>query len=628
MPNLRNFLFGFSGPSMMMSRLANLLDRSRLSDIDGLISPTSPLKAPLRIQLSRPHTLADFIDYNLLRDAWEERVTEMKSTATPRRNIAADCDVLARLELVNRGAPDDLRVVHITGDQAVLNAARLYAPTGGESFAQLYLRDPRSFLAEPEVFFGADGDGGQSPTELIEWLDVFLGNFTDGPEQLLANLERLITDPHQPDRALAAQVLENNAQAATEFDQRWRDFCAAIALDLAGATREATTPIDQLLLALDQYGGIKLANDGTFDSLENILLGLKNIVDARVDETWRSCFGAATRVGFTLVRSGSGARRSRYPAPIMFEGFAAAADFFTDMLKDVPSDNHEQVLAAFTDADDYVFYLAFAGLFGAQGKWHTARVLAERALETVESGPRRTPEGIITGREAHYLRAISARLTARNSHDMEDAERSLDAAARALRIDRRDADDHPVTTLRFEAEAIAFRLSRCLLRRFTEESPDWTEPLGDWRSDTHALVARVDREFSDESLRDRVRIALLVNYLMAVMLSDEPKTAASGRKPQDLDILHLLRVTASRIQDAGGGTYLVTSVLLAATAALEPPLDRAIRRRLISAVEHHFSNTEINANRTTVYDRQRFAYLKRLALKHLAAPPRRPGHKA
>ena len=619
LPKLRAFLFGFGGPSMELSRFTDLLDRCKLADLDRLGAFSASLGHAEREALSVPTTIYGMVEFTTLKDRWRDRLTEMKSSKVARRNVESDCEVLAKLELVNRAAPDDLRVVHITGDRAIFRAAELHPPAPRESYARRWLRDPRAFLAEPEVLFPDGGEQSLDPRELAQWLDVFLGEFTDGLDSLPSNLETL-----SPDRELVTKGLSRNPASIDDFDGRWGAFCQTMALDLADAARvDSKTPVEELHLALIDHSGIELKGEGTdlFDQLEDVLASLHQLVDQRVETTWLRCFDAATKVGFTLASSSGGTERSRYAPPLMFADFAAASAFFAEMISDVPSPNHDDVLRDFEDADIYVRYLVFAGLFGAQGRWHPARVLASRAVASVGSEKyRNTQQGRISGREAHYLMAICQRLTARSVDDLAAADRSLKHAYAALAVDKESNREHPVTDLRFKSEEIAMRVSRCLFRRFVEDGADAAELLGDWGADIRKLLGRVDGELADPQLRDRVAIALQVNYLMALIASDgvpvgTPRDAA--RLEDHVSVLAALRETASRMGNVGGGTYLVRSVLLAATAALDAPAKADARRQLVVDIRWHFADDEIKANRTTIYDQRRFRFLRDFALGHL-----------
>ena len=629
LPTLRGFLFGFGGPSVMLSRLEDLLRQTRLIGLNRASGPGAVLNQATLQAISRPNSMREFIDYQRSRERWRQRLTRTKSSKTPERNIDADCEVLAWLEMVNGDEQGGVRVVHVTGDRAMFQAARsCKKEEDQESFAERYLRDPRAFLAEPGVFFGDEGDGGQSPAEFVEWLDVFLGKFAE-EAQLVELAGGQDVDPD-----VVAMVLEEDADEVERFDRRWRAFCRPMVLDLAGDLADVSpasgSPWDQYRAALDRFG-IRVDTDhADIHTLEGMIESLGEVIDRRIDETWRKCFNTSTRIGFDLMHAGREPTRSRYAAPISFPGYPEVSTFFTDMLRGAEGVDRTGVGQALDDVPEYVFYLVFGGLFGAEGGWPMARVLADRAIAAIPHASEQSdaPGEKISGREAYYLRAIAGRLTARSESALDEAEEYLALAYEALAQEHRDNPGHTVTTVRFDAETIAFRISRSLFRRFRMHARDWRQPLVDWRVDISARLERVDAELKDVTLRERVRVALETNYLLCLILTsaEHPSEAPSTREDLHLRDRGMLEDLSRRVNNADalgmGATYLVQAVLLAARTALEPPAKRAERRALRARIVEHFNETAIEENRVTVYDAERFAFLREFALAYLTAPRR------
>lgn len=619
LPELRNFLFGFSGPSVMLSRLEDLLTRTRLVGLNRAHERPLGLTKSLQQALARPGSMGDFVDFQRSRERWKAFLIKTKSPKKPDRNINTDSEVLAWLEMVNDGAHGDVRVAHVTGDRAMFEAARSCTPFDKESFAQRFLRDPRAFLAEPEVFFGEDDDGTQSPGEFVEWLDVFLGKFMDE-----SRLEELASG-QEVDREVVTQVLDDDAREVERFDRRWEDFCKPLVLDLAGVSPQTSSPWEQYRDALTRHGIEIGAGHDEIYSLEATIEGLEHMIDARINETWRKCFNTSTRIGFDLLHFGDESHRSRYAPPITFPGYPVVSQFFSEKLRGAADVDRTLVGEALDDVPEYVFYLVFGGLFGAEGRWPLARVLADRAIAAIPLPEEQSeaPGEKISGREAHYLRAIAGRLTARSMAAIDDAENSLADAYAAPASDHRDNPEHTVTTLRFDAETIAFRVSRSLFLRFRTDDDNWAQPLVDWREDITFRLERVDAELKDATLRERVRIALQTNYLLCLILTS-PERPAPAPPPdpdhvsRDRGVLQQLRNGIANTETLGSGaTYLVDSVRLAATAVLDPPSTRRSRRVLGNQIDRNFSESTIEQNRITVYDRERFEFLRDFARAHL-----------
>ena len=267
--------------------------------------------------------------------------------------------------------------------------------------------------------------------------------------------------------------------------------------------------------------------------LESIFGELEELVVERVLETWRSCFDAATSTGFSLLRFGLEEEApARSPPPITFATIQAASDFFSEVLYAGHGERYREAMERLWNEDDtgYLFYLAFGALFAAEGKWRIAHMLATRALALVETGEHRERPGKITGREAYYLRAMAQRLTARARADFDEAEDDLRRARVALERSRASDPAPPIGGLRFDAEQAALDLSRHLFDLFAEGAssqdppPERLDPLQDR---IHVLLGRVDGELPHGGVRERVRRALLVNYLTCLILRARPRPAIS-----------------------------------------------------------------------------------------------------
>ena len=639
MPQLHDLLFGYSGPSAELARLAILLEQSPFTDLDRFLSAPHGLDADSFEHLRRPSSIRDWIDFSHLQGRWEERVAPLKSKQMSRKNIETDCRVLARVELLNRILkPFDIRVVHVTGDQAICGAASGYRPDeGGLSFDVLYLRDPRTFLAEPSVLFTARDTDPHDAQELIEWLGVFLADFTDNeeisPVGLLAFLERTPAERYNA----VQRVLERDPLAGSSFADQWKRFCGPVTLDIVHSVpKEHTASVEQYLSILSGWAEgstreshQKLREAGnsfrqTMRHFQEALDDLEALVTERVLETWRSCFAAATSTGFSLLRFGAGdGAPARSPLPITFGTFPAASDFFSKMLRGGHGERYREMIEALwiDDDTDYVFYLAFGALFGAQGKWRVALILADRALAVVEkesSGPR--PEKI-SGREAYYLRAAARRLTARRREDFDKAEEALRGARTALERNRAAAPGHPVTGLRFDAEQVAIDLGRHLydlLSASPTAQPPSPELPGTLRDHIPKLLKRLDQELEDDNVRERVRRALLVNHLTCLIL--DARTPSGVFLPVEIrdgdrsifDELKrgMIGQEGARIEQS----YLHQSVLLAARTLFEPPRSKAELRERRAELERHFQEAGITGNLVTAYDRRRFEFMRDFAM--------------
>ena len=615
MSNLHKLLFGYSGPSAELARFAILLERSDLTDFARFLSRPHDVHADVVEHLRSLNTIRGWIEFSHLQGKWEERIERSKARWKSRKNIVADCQALARLEQINRILkPSGVRVVHVTGDQAIFGAAATYQPSGeDQSFASLHLRHPRAFLAEPSVLFTeSDGDPGRTE-ELIPWLDVFLARFTGATAPSSVDLLELLEQTPEDRRAIVQQVLEGDPDAGRVFEEEWKQFCGPITLDHAlSASSESSSPFDQYLsilrgwadgLGKDDKRSFREAAEALEDckgTFERILEGLEEVVAERVMKTWQDCFAAATSTGFSLLRFGSGTESpARSPLPITFATLQAASNFFSKMLHGGTGEGYREMINTVWSEDDsgYLFYLAFGALFGAQGKWRIARILADRALGVVaELGLNRQVPGKVNGREAYYLRAAARRLTASSPKDFEEAKGDLRRARDALELSRANNPEYSITPLRFDAEQAALDLSRHLFNLFSESankrepSPERLELL---QMNIRGLLERIDHELPEPRMQERVRRALLVNYLTCLFLrARSPSGTLHAVGEHD----RLAFDELSRRMDGGEGaaieqSYLHRAVLLTARTLLDPPETtkdlRKLRAEALRGRRHH-----------------------------------------
>ena len=647
MPQLHNLLFGHSGPSAQLTRFSVLLERSSLTDFDQFLTTDNAVHSGVADRLRERDSVRGWIEFSHLEGLWEDRIRPLKSARIPQRNILADCRALARLEQLNTWLnPIDVRVVHVTGDRAILEAATQYHPSDdGPSFAELYLRNPRSFLAEPSVLFTEEGRESGMAEEVIPWLDVFLAQFTGDEHVSARNLLAFLELSPDERRSVVQGVLEQDPTAGDSFAKQWSRFTGPITLDHVSATHgEAEPPGRQFLKILSdwaQQSGVsdrERLQDETriarklLGRFEQALGDLEGLVVDRVLETWKDCFAAATSTGFSLVRFGAeGEMPPRTAVPIAFAEFHTARRFFSAMLGEGQERRYREMIEALESEDDtgYLFYLAFGALFGAQGKWRVAQILADRALETVGEPAVSAPPPRITGREAYYLRSVARRLTARSLHDLDDAEIDLNRARAALRESREGVPNHPITDVRFDAEKIALDLSRYLFLTFAGEEPEWTagpEILADLQRRIQVLLGRAEVEL-DGRHRERVRTALLVNSLSCLMLARKSEFATSGHPHEEgayREVYEELRRSmtghrAVRIEHS----YLHSAVFLAARELFEPAETRAERRNRLVELEVNFDEEMITSQQIAAYDRRRFRFLRDFAMDMLNSRVRR-----
>ena len=141
------------------------------------------------------------------------------------------------------------------------------------------------------------------------------------------------------------------------------------------------------------------------------------------------------------------------------------------------------------DLSRYFYFLAYAVLFAAEGIWHVAAALAERAMDISDN----TDFPRISGREAAYMRAVALRHGARRLENLNEVGRLIDEAERRLRLDRKERPKLNAGEIRFEAERCALKLTYHLFAlfldsRLPEGLPDLAEVQRELRGCLGALT--------------------------------------------------------------------------------------------------------------------------------------------
>ena len=638
MPNLHKLLFGAHGPSAELARFAILLERSDLTDFARFLSQPHDVHADVVEHLRSLNTIPGAGSSSLICKAGGKNGSNARSpNGSPGRTLRP---IAKRWRdwSSSTGFSIPPRFGWCTSP-ATKRFSRRRPPISpqvrDQSFASLYLRHPRAFLAEPSVLFTESDVDSRRAKELIPWLDVFLARFTGATTPSSFELLGLLEQTPEDRRGSVQQVLHGDPDAGRVFEEEWKQFCGPITIDhVLSASSEDSSQIEQYLsilrgwaegLGRDDKRSFREAAEALEDrtkEFERILEALEEVVAERVMETWQDCFIAATSTGFSLLRFGSGTESpARSPLPITFATLKEASDFFSKMLHGGAGAGYREMIETVLRSEDdsgYLFYLAFGALFGAQGKWRIARILADRALGVVaELGLNRQAPGKVNGREAYYLRAAARRLTARAPDDFEKSQSDLQQARDALERSRAGKPEYPITPLRFEAEQAALDLSRHLFNMFSESASE-REPSLDWaeslQEDIRGLLERIDCELPEPRTRERVRRALLVNSLTCVFLRAwSPSVTYHAVEVREHERL-VFDELSGRIEGGEGvrfgQSYLHRAVLLTARTLFDPPESKGDLRKLRSELREHFEDGVITANLITTYDRRRFEFMR------------------
>lgn len=510
-PTLWKLLKGARGPSAAMGRLRHLFRDIRITPLDFALEKDWISDLELRHAMETPTRFADMVELIDLRDAWYSRLLKSKSVSGSRVKIHDDATVLARLEWINGKRLDQerYRFVLITGDSAIHKAARAYSAIGANRcFGDLYLRHPRAYLAEPGVLSPESSYTPGSPeSKLLGWLDTFLAECYSRGTSYRAELDELTSMDDRSLQDLAAPVLKIHPGIVEEFRQRWASYNKnLILIGLEVPTDETSSVLSNLR-----------------HDIKTILQRVDDLLRRRVWETWEDCFKIVMDLGYGMLFYPAIARelRSRNPPALIFETFPEATEFLEKMLKSrmvgkLDSD-YQKDLETLLDRDPsrYTYFLAYAVLFAAEGIWHVAAALAQRAMEISDS----TDIPRISGREAAYMRAVALRHDARRLHDLAEVARLIDEAERRLLLDRKDRPTLNAGEIRFEAERSSLNLTYHLFALFMDyRLPEGLPNLAEIQNELQRLLERLNHCAAKPIIFVTVERNLLTNLFMTALL--------------------------------------------------------------------------------------------------------------
>lgn len=614
-PHLSQLLAGRSGPTAEFKRFNRLLAKQRIAP-PGFVVEQGCYKDPVvRNALAQTLDLRDMLRLHDLRENWLSLLRDAKSGARSMVLVEGDAHALAYLEWCNRQLRDRYRLVMITGDWAVHKAARNYTPEGEKySFAELYLRHPRCYLAEVGVlaFEGraeANMESNALPdntgrTELIHWLDTFLGKFQIRYANYMAELDKLLGENRNALYVMAKSVLTLHPKIAGEFRESWDYYTRTILLRHSFQDEPRSDKHQSLVL---------LADD-----LNQLLDSLADRLEIRVRDAWNTCFEAATEAGWLLSRQGKQDHRSRNIPTLSFDSFGATRAFVQSVQAfyrkgSRGAGRHKEMIQALRQEDggDYTYYLAHALLFAAEDVWHVAAILAGRAYCIANQ----QDIANVSGREAAYLRAVALRQSARHVRNLESVETMLTLAEKCLEQDRQSKPELDAAPIRFLAERVALHLTYQLFSIFQKEKiPEAVPTLGQIEEDAKALLSKLDNlKIIDPWISRNVVRNLLVNLFMSALLrtykQGEEVDASSFRRMYDQMRNNIESNSDPEIEVS----YLVHAIYAAAglwtagTREEATGFKRQLRQLLMP--------NEVQEHSVMPYDIKRFMFLSELTAK-------------
>ncbi len=537
---LMSFLFFQEDSNALLNRINGLMKEVRIARLNNfaLNYASSAVNKNQNSKIAQafalPNKLFDQFEESKYRIQWEKRLKSI-ATKRPEKRLHPDCDALARLELINRHLRNTGNsLVLITGDESMMKAAWDYFPYEDIelSFATLYLRHPRAFLAAPEVLLPNESQQSK-PLDLVKiWLDTFLANYTDkigiqgDSLRLIVNKDR---ETLETLRELAHIALDRNNETAKKIKEEWLAHTECLQVAHSGTSNLARDEISRIF-------GKKL-EPGINEYLEKIE-DIEKIITEKSEETWQEFLETLMQAGFELISSDSLInQRKRNIPPINFHSFKNTSKSirliinitgakqlnnkdiknFEDTMKEIKKD----------DPTGYALCLAYAFLYACANRWHVAYQLTQRAIdiaEEIDLSQEDFPENI-SGREAYFFKAVLKRLGAQSINELLEVEHLLTLAEKALEKDKSRKIDTFSNGMRIKSEKIGLELSFHLFNHFLlPKKPPFS---------THRNLRELFFEFIDtheQILKDTdvwaricVERTLLVNIFMIFALLEDAK---------------------------------------------------------------------------------------------------------
>jgi hypothetical protein len=572
--------------------------------------------------LPSERTLSIDLDLNGYREKW----TNVLQKPGRARATASDVQALAHIQRINTLLPKDVKLVHITGDSHIFKAGYEIFDDEGVTFTERFLRHPRSFLAEPGILsvnklLNSSSSELRSPassndfSEFSEWLIVFLANFWKRNYNEISDLIRLVGSYKTLSQETPAiqEFCRDSPEVVTKFRARWGDFSRDLTLEHT----------KKMIESMPYLKGVSAFLKSSFDDIQTQ-------ISDYVDESWRSSFQVATATSYGITRistdHASVTPRGRSVPLISFDSFTNTtsavkqiiqADSFVDL-----GDKQFAKLFRTIEGDDksgYLYYLVYATLFSAEGRWSLARILAERSF----ASRHKSRNLLISGREAAYFCAVAIRNSARNVEELDLAEQWISVAEECLKVDVARRRKLKVNELRFRVELASIKLARKFFDIFAR-TPDasrlasMSADLGTLQREFETLLVRIQTRERKQTTADKHEIwinktlkrRVLVNIVMIALIRKfYCSFESTGAEQERLLNNYLLLSSTIQAEDNSSIThnYLYNAIWLLSTIWLSEHTDEVVEQ-----ARELLSNENIEKYKVMPYDRQRLRFFREL----------------
>lgn len=631
-PNLYGALFDPKGKTRLLGRFNNLFSTAAIAAPEYFCSNVDALDPAFKAILGPPSDWADIFRLLQLKNGWLNYLHKAKGHSRGRKRrdevmINDDAEALARIECMNELLEGhNCRIIHITGAHATLEAARCYIPDFPEgnkqSFADLYIRHPRTFLGDDRILFpvkgkSRDGDDETKSREFPRMLALFLSKLRLDNQSNIEELNKVTARKDADLKKDFLPILKANPNIVDDLETQWSKYLE---------------DIRNFYMAEMLLKQAELKEGGNLEAV------IQDSLDLEIMSSWSSFFAAITETGFGILFQGelqTGQIPARSAPPLYFEELSETWTFVKIIMSSLgrgklERKQYEEAIKNLRKEDKksgYFYSLAFGVLFATEGRWPLTLILADKALEraeALETSPLRDehPElNYVSGREAYYLKAVALRHVAKTVDDLTSIRPLLEKARCCLERDKATRNDLEVWPLRFEIEYPALNLTKHLFNRLSKAKRQKETEIGEGTTPTLAeiqadLIRMLEEELpsvQDFWIHCNIERKLLTNLLMTALLRvhhDEEDLDLKSLKLYlerfELNLYHLDNIDPEMVV-----SYLVRAIFLVMSWWLGPPNKRNDRR---NEVKLHFAPERIERSAVMPYDKRRFKFMRDIVL--------------
>lgn len=406
----------------------------------------------------------------------------------PDHFLEKDKYALSALDAINRTVGgSDIRVILITDNDEIIETADKYFPhkhtdksKSKLSFADLYVRHPKSWLAEEGFLFpGGQSEEQEDRQRALDWLQIFLVDIEGGKAGDLLKCKELANEEslRESRKTKLSAILAKNPHIHENLYASWRQHLKILEVAHITTSEQATRNLE------DIFGG-------DVDEDFKFLSGFQDYVDRTIEFSWTELFLATAQAGYEFLGVKERvAKAPRRRVPILLMRQHELGTQFVDILCGETEliDSEEQVLSILhrleksdRRVDNYVRAICCALLFAVAERWSDANVVCRRAIEIAEGRKQDlSASDNISGREAYYLSAVLTRLSSKRSSQLAPAVKLLHEAKQAMLYEQQNSllpvGDAPLSGLRMDAERVAIDLAAAF---FKLHEVGWDKVIG------------------------------------------------------------------------------------------------------------------------------------------------------